>query len=690
MSIRWKLVFSGYAVFAILSFTVVTAFTTKPVAAKTGTQDRPSLADEQTYGDERFFIHYTLSGNDAVDSTDLNNNSVPDYVEQVLDALNTSYQTEVVQLGWAPPPDDLGEGGDTRFDVYLEELMAEGIAGYADSEGGYLGDNPSTPEIERRAAYSYLSVDNDFTEVLEDIESDETPLELLQATAAHEFNHAIQAGYDAFDPQAWLYEATASWMEDEVFDGSNDTVYYIEDIFDAPDQCRVAEEGWYGSWLFLRLMSERYGQDVVRSIWEHSRQLDGLDAIDAALVPYGSSLLLESRDFAVANLLRTYEEGAAYPTIRLEGLAEQDVFMPLTGVQSLGSDTVQIQRSGVVTVTLASNEAVLYMRAVGVRGNQADVTDAESNSLTINLDAYQAVYVIVHNDARTSREELCADVDYSIDIVPSNLPLTTVTTVWPAGNFQDPTASPRRNDRDLDHNAGSAPYRPPMGQPFTGSDFVEEPLELDVPFSPVLPVALPSGYTFDYAYTMTAGDFGSSAIYYVPGGGISANYDYIDESGNWLSIAQSPSPYETLQDWLNGINYFNVSENPGKLQSISGVEILMEDLSNGSDTRISITFILDGLFIVVDGDHSAGDATALAEYLIAARVAQPAATVSVPILPTGIVPTSSRALPGKTILATIGGMGLTLCGLATCLMAGMLPLVAFFIRQSSKKPHKEQ
>ena len=175
MSKRWKLVFLGYAVFAILSFAAVTAFTVKPVAAKEGTQERPSLLDEQTYGDERFFIHYTLSGDDAVDAADADSDSVPDYVEQVLDALNTSYQVEVVQLGWAPPPNDLGEGGDTRFDVYLEDLMSGGIAGYADSDGGYLGDNPITPEVERRAAYSYLSLDNDFVEVLEEPGVTETP-----------------------------------------------------------------------------------------------------------------------------------------------------------------------------------------------------------------------------------------------------------------------------------------------------------------------------------------------------------------------------------------------------------------------------------------------------------------------------------------------------------------------------------
>jgi hypothetical protein len=115
------------------------------------------------------------------------------------------------------------------------------------------------------------------------------------------------------------------------------------------------------------------------------------------------------------------------------------------------------------------------------------------------------------------------------------------------------------------------------------------------------------------------------------------------------------------------------------------MEVLIENLSE-EESRFSMTFILDGLFIVVDGDHSVNDVTILVENLIADRVTQPAATVSVPILPTSIVPTSSSALPENTILATIGGMGLTMCGLGICLAAGMLPLIAFFIKRNSTNP----
>jgi len=44
-----------------------------------------------------------------------------------------------------------------------------------------------------------------------------TPLDNIKVTAAHEFNHAIQFGYDYWE-ETWLMEATATWIEDDTAD----------------------------------------------------------------------------------------------------------------------------------------------------------------------------------------------------------------------------------------------------------------------------------------------------------------------------------------------------------------------------------------------------------------------------------------------------------------------------------------
>src|SRR5258706_4336910 len=289
---------------AALDVSVIAAGrTAAPAAAQGGGQDRPDIPDELIYATDRFLIHYTFSGDIAVDDTDADSSGTPDYIEEVAAALEFTWDAEVDQMGWAAPPRDQGEGGDDRFDVYIQNLMPNGIAGYAQSDNGYTGDKPETPERERHAAYSYVALDNDYQEAEG---SGVIPLNLMKSTVAHEVNHVIQAGYDDFDSQIWLYEATATWMEMQVYPDITDSISYLPDLLDNPDICRTSKQTWYAEWLFMEFLSEKYGRDIVRSIWEETRQADGYAAIDQALKPYGSTHIQESRELAAANLLRSY------------------------------------------------------------------------------------------------------------------------------------------------------------------------------------------------------------------------------------------------------------------------------------------------------------------------------------------------------------------------------------------------
>ena len=45
-------------------------------------------------------------------------------------------------------------------------------------------------------------------------------------TLAHEYNHILQFGYDAYQ-DAWFAESTAIWMEDQVYNGINDYLRYV-------------------------------------------------------------------------------------------------------------------------------------------------------------------------------------------------------------------------------------------------------------------------------------------------------------------------------------------------------------------------------------------------------------------------------------------------------------------------------
>lgn len=648
-----------------------------PASAQNGGQERPELKDEALFVTNRFVIHYTETGEDGIDSTDKDDSGFPDYVEEVAQSLEYSWDYEINQMGWSPPPLDQGEGGDNRFDVYLQDIMPDGIAGYAQSEGGYVGDNPETPERERRAAYSYLALDNDYAEV---DGTEFAPLNLMKATVAHEFNHVIQAGYDDFDPQTWLYESTATWMEMQVYPDISDSRAYLPDVLDAPDVCRTARSGWYGSWLFIQLLSEKYGRDIVRSIWENSRQLDGYSAIDETLKPYGSTLTLESRDFAVSNLLRVYHDGQAFPTVQVEGSVDEGVYNPNNGVQSLGADYVELTGSGLMRVAFEGDRK-LTGEAIAIRGGEADRFDL-SQPVTLDLSAYDASYVVVHDDEQSITEDDCRYRDYAIDVSAATDSTSAPTATLSAPNFTTPTSG---NGGTVDPN-GSSTYHPPYSGGGNTGAVSTAAQDLEVAFATLSPEPPPIGYEFDYAYTMTAADFGSSADYYVPNGDISANFDYVSSEDNWLSLSESPSPYDTLQAWLDGVGY----EPEGDIRDIDGVEVLVEDLSDGGETSISATLIVDGLFIVVDGDHSEDDVLAMVEAVIATSQppeVQGGTQFPSPDIDLSVVTPSPNVVPETPPIDTnsvLAMLGISLCGLSACGLAvggGALMLFIFRRRQ---------
>ena len=91
----------------------------------------------------------------------------------------------------------------------------------------------------RRMRYGDLSaycvLDNDFAPA--QFPGSTTPDEALRVTAAHEFFHAVQFGYDAYE-DGWFMEGTAVWMEDEVYDGIDDNHQYLQASALARPECR--------------------------------------------------------------------------------------------------------------------------------------------------------------------------------------------------------------------------------------------------------------------------------------------------------------------------------------------------------------------------------------------------------------------------------------------------------------------
>jgi len=264
-----------------------------------------------------FRIHYVISTVDAPDLTDISpSDGVPDYVNLVGDVFEYCYQKEVYNMHYSTPPPDGTEGGNSRYDVYISSI--HGI--------GYGITFPETKIASRPDLYtSFILVDNNYSTL--EFGTRHTPTEFLQVTAAHEYFHAIQFGIDV-DEDAWWMEATAVWMEDEVYNSVNDYAQYYDVWFSSPKVSLNFEDGWheYGSSVFAKYLSEKYGgPGIIQTIWNNCKTKDSLDAIATALGDPGKfdgKFQTAFSSFVLTNYYKIppdgYIEGSSYPVVHIE------------------------------------------------------------------------------------------------------------------------------------------------------------------------------------------------------------------------------------------------------------------------------------------------------------------------------------------------------------------------------------
>jgi hypothetical protein len=231
----------------------------------------------------------------------------------MLKTMNHVWSYEVGRLGYRRPLSDEHRGGNGKFDVYLKELYHQGLYGLTTAE---------RPTSYNRNLYSgYLLLDNDFARS----QYGAKPIQVAKVTAAHEFFHAIQFGYDVHE-DSWLMETTSTWMEEQFDTRSNDNRQYLPygQLADADqplDTYQAAGAAQYGNWAYFEHLSHRFGKGIVRSIWHSAGAFSGAGhqfsahALRSVLGHHGGF----DHDFgrySAGNLTpgRSYPEGSHYPS----------------------------------------------------------------------------------------------------------------------------------------------------------------------------------------------------------------------------------------------------------------------------------------------------------------------------------------------------------------------------------------
>ncbi|AKQ63337.1 hypothetical protein A176_000249 [Myxococcus hansupus] len=211
----------------------------------------------------RFRIHFSRAGSNAVPPADADGNGVPDAVDTVAaayDRVADFYES----LGFRLPPDDgwvAGDnGGDDRFDVYLVDFG--GVADGAFRLDGCLE--------ETSRCTGHMLQENDFAGY-----NYPSYGEAVDILASHEFFHAVQAAYHP-GLGSVASEGTAVWASERYRPALDDLERFTAAYLSRPDRTLVLDpEGpavsfSYGTSIYFQFLGERFGDEVVRALWEES------------------------------------------------------------------------------------------------------------------------------------------------------------------------------------------------------------------------------------------------------------------------------------------------------------------------------------------------------------------------------------------------------------------------------------
>ena len=363
-------------------------------------QYRPSRQQEYRSPAGRFLLHYDTAGSEAVPAEDVDGNGIPDYIDLAATVLDSTWVLEIDELGYDPPPSDNGLDGD-EFDVYFGDI----------APGGYYGW--TVPEQAGNTTYSYLELDNDFTN---DVYRQTRGHDALRVTIAHEFHHAVQFGYYQGYDGVWWQESTSTWMEEVAYPEIDDYLQYLPSFLGVPH--RALNSGRhrsnfhiYGSSIFSHFLDQRYNREVNRLIWEElarraSARLEHFDRALRAVEPGGLGVVVGQ--FAVWNYFTGhrhrddyYAEGFKYSTVRPKviEIAADKAVRDSSYLDATGSDYLLLQpalRPGGVTFTFDAHRGYFIRQLLLIGPQGVDIRQVSDPTFRIvGWDQYDEVVVVV-------------------------------------------------------------------------------------------------------------------------------------------------------------------------------------------------------------------------------------------------------------------------------------------------------
>ncbi|MDP4265860.1 MAG: T9SS type A sorting domain-containing protein [Bacteroidota bacterium] len=395
------------------------------------TDNRPVINNELIYHSVFFDFHYTITGTDAVNTTDENQNGIPDYIENmasVFDSVHKIYQSR----GFAMPPPDNSTGGSDNFDVYVcnLDLISKTVLGYTALED-YIGDNPNSKNIHEAYSYSsYMVMRNNYNGF------SEAPVNNIKSTAAHEFMHAIQAGYSIYIiNDLWFSEMIAVWAEDYIYPELNGAIPYLYKFFLNTDVSLNFNEkysypkinNYYGTWIFAKYLTEHTSDTIIKNIYERiissnniilaiSKELSERWGItfeqlfrnfiianavlesDSSYSPYNYSKASDYNSFLTKNGVKRFEKTFNYNSTPINYKSNRDG----NGIlMHLSSDYIKINSTGNFTITYSpkkNNLSDIILLKYGIN-NKLTIQNSDSINndkiIQVNDNSNNSSYILI-------------------------------------------------------------------------------------------------------------------------------------------------------------------------------------------------------------------------------------------------------------------------------------------------------
>lgn len=237
-----------------------------------------------------------------------NNVTIKNLVDNILKISNFVWNKEVEEFGFREPKNS----SKYYIDIYLGNTKA-----FNKAENQYVTIN------DYYAGYATSYVDSTPYFII----NPKMSLNLIKVTIAHEFFHTIQFAYGLdkvsdyiWNKNLWFLEASATMMEDEVFDNVNDYInylkYYLPHINYSLEYTNGIIE--YGKMLFVKFLKNKFGIDFIKSIFENYKFNETiLEDLKKESIFYNENFDDVMLDYGVclANIHNCFKDGNNFPDV---------------------------------------------------------------------------------------------------------------------------------------------------------------------------------------------------------------------------------------------------------------------------------------------------------------------------------------------------------------------------------------